>query len=1147
LFYAVEKLLEFKEVLGEFFCIWKSEAKSSVGTINLIEYNSEWIIDNAVVKPTMRWALSTLETTIVEKFINRYQIYYGTLQQTLESGGTTFLCSLLQMCQAYMHYMLLGIRNSILKDESMEMILKCHHPALGFFPLDTDLNAGLTGLDFLLFRTQRKFNVPTHTYVIEDLSPQANIEYEGKVQKDMSRDINSTKIPFANYKIWNKLVEEIGIESITELVKMIEQNPRQLYLPSKLWGDQQMSCALKLYQPGVKESLSMHQPNVRMAAASAYILTRPCMNAKPLGEEKRRSLYYMLSRSSQFYNDNNKQLTSEIQFPNQGEYEEFNDYLEHLLTTYFYQQSDMKRTGKYELAVWGSQSTSDVPITDLCMRAWWDYKSIKISNTMFRELWRQAKAKFGFLRDTESETKEATGLNSLELCNFLKSITSRVRKMKLQDVPAKGGSKEEVMTRLFWPSLKIRSDVNNIFLEKNLLRHRIFSILCYPYKLSFKRKLIIGFLEESVLLSRRFIDLPRAARRMKIFRDFLTTGNLINLISQIQQLKRGVIGFFVTRQDKGKGKAQKTYSGSGLWRGRVCGLGAQLSFNSEVCTEIRIIRLTDLLELSKTLKSVITEFKSKFPEMPEKSKSNLYLTSKGYFESNRYVVPNSIPVVIDGSVGVDVFDAVSDYDWSFKVSDTKLRIVCKASLDGGEERELTVLSDTYTSRDWDPSISEEFMDDPLFNSWQMSKPAKVTDILDTFGVDLSDRSINNMILKLKTERTLLKDNYDLIRFSKLLRSSISRSITGVNEVNIEDEPETSLPTVGMSVTDMALFNELCEWEDIEEDILNTIQEGAISESDIDSDEDLDDFDTIMDDAVDKIAEMFFSARDDDDSGLTSTFLGSFDMPESASFMKSITNWIANENHSDSFKMYFLGTMSKEEMRDKVHLPGELRSVMSVACGISFKDRYSVIRARELQDVSQAESMASSFTDEYLITKSSEELRDAITDMENFLPSARSVLKKKFESLIKKYKTELRALNSQGEHNMLGYIPYWLFIDKLISEIKKKGIWKKEIIDADLITIRSIVIADCMDVVARENKEGLMPDLLREDMFSVAWSDVVTSGLCKLLSHGLKVDMSVYLNEECAFYSNRDDFNKDLILNFAIKEIESRDSDTNFGR
>lgn len=1139
-FFALEKLLEMKEILAEFFSIWKSTAKSSVGTINMIEYNSEWIIDNAIIKPTTRWAFATLETVLVERFVTRQQIFYGTLQQTLEAGGSTFLCSLLQMSQAYMHYMLIGCKTSILAEDVLRMISRGHHVALGFFPLDTDMNAGLTGLDFLYFRTQTIYDVATHSYLMSELSPQALIDYEGKISKEVHRDLGSTRIPFSNYRIWNKLLDEMGVGTLESLIKRIEENPRALYLPDKNWLDQQMLCTLKLYQPGVRESLSSHQPSVRMAASSAYVITRPCVNLKGLGIEEKKSLYHVLLRQDQYFSDSMNAWETSVQFPNQEEYSDFNTYLNHLIETYFYQTADMKRTGKYDLLVWGSQQTSDVPVLDLCIRAWWDYKSIKISNTMFTELWRQSKAKYPFLRDSESETKESTNLNSLELMNFLKSISSKTRRLKLQDVPAKGGGKEEVLTRVYWPSTKVRSAAQLVSVESKALRHELFTLFSFPFKTSYKRKTAIDLLTNAPFLARRFIDLPRQARRMKIFRDFLVTGNLINLISQILQLKKGVVGFFTQRQDrKGKGKTSD-YVGVGEWRGKICGVGSVLKFKDDVVHEIQFERLTDFVELARTTNKLVKEFGFKSLEIPSPSKSGIYLKEGGKFESLRTVVNNSFPVTITQRAHIDVFDAVSDYDWKFKVTDTKMRITCTASLSGSPPREMTVLSDFFTNRDWDPMLVHEETGDDLFYFWKVGKPVPISLLVEAFGVLIRDDMIENKIYQLSQGQYLTNGDIDIGKLARVLWRGLSLSLTGSQLEHVRI-PETgphrggNMAGTGNSEDDR-LFQLLCEFEDIDESIMETLEGEKWGDVSSDSEEDgeLDPEDLLTDAMVEHLTQLFFIDQEEWDEAGSFKIETDLDLPDIRNFMMTVVNWLEGEDHEGLVKKFLMGALTPETLKAELKLPQELRLIVSLALLVLIQDKYSEINPADLQKATETQVSMSSFTQDYLVTKSRSDLVDAIQQLEAASQVVTGIILEKFQAMIKKYKLELRAIDSLSTNATLPLIPYWLFWGKLLSEMTKKKIWNKTVSDADLQTIRSIVIADCLDSINKQKMFGMVSDILCEDAFATAWSEVLTPGLCNLLSHGLNFHLQVDINEECVAYTGPEHAVNSVHLKFSVR-------------
>jgi hypothetical protein len=132
--YVVYSLLKWKEIFQKYVSIWPSEAKSSIGTLLLVEYNSEWWYRGKVLKPTFRWVSACLETTIVEMFYERMQIYYSQLSTAVETGVCTLTACIIQRCQAWLHYNIMGLNNHILRDFAIDKILRILSPAIGFFP-----------------------------------------------------------------------------------------------------------------------------------------------------------------------------------------------------------------------------------------------------------------------------------------------------------------------------------------------------------------------------------------------------------------------------------------------------------------------------------------------------------------------------------------------------------------------------------------------------------------------------------------------------------------------------------------------------------------------------------------------------------------------------------------------------------------------------------------------------------------------------------------------------------------------------------------------------------------------------------------------------------------------------------------------------
>lgn len=1111
-----EVLLEQKEEFAKYISIWKSESKSSVGCMNLIEYNSEWYIDGDLCKPTTRWAFACLETTLVEKFSTRLDIYYGVLTQTLESGGTTFLCSLIQMCQAYMHYMLLGCRNHILAREVLDMIISCHQVSLGFFPLDTDLNAGLTGLDFLMFRIYKKFDVPTHTYDIEELSPSAIVEYDEKIDKTVRRDINSTYIAFGNFYIWNKIIEEANVGTLEDILRIVNKNPRELYVPSRNWNSNKIGCSLKLFQPGVRSSLSSYQPNIRMMSSSSYVIGRACMRIPFTGRHEKHSLYSLLKQSDRFYNDRHMKTLRNIDFPHQTEYEDFDNYLDELVGKYFFQTVNMKRTDKSNILIWGSQLVSEIPLMDICIRGWWNVKAVKVSSTMFSSIWRQTKAKFSFIQDTCEDTCKVTGLNHLELFHFIQSIAKRQKKLRLQDTPNKNMTKESAMTRIYWPGIKLRSPISQVLSDIKILRHHIFCYLSFAHTLGHKQSSVISLLTNSIALESRYENLGRSAKRLKIMRDFIINGDVLDLIQKIESLKRGVVGFFKVRQEPRFIKKTTRYKGNGDWVGRVCGVSCNIIMTEKHVDRVTLERLTDLVELSTAIRNLVLEFGLEFMEIPKKSNSGLYLTKMGHFESSRQIVHDSCPVDIDSNLQIEVFDELDNYDWRLQISGTKLRITCQHKMPTNSDPSYTILSDTFTSNDWDPTTIPHNLEDTMFVKWQTGTPVSLHDIIDSIGIKPDHQGIKRMTGYLRRDDPYHHGIYDIKQLSFLARKYLENTYTNKLDQLVHEQLQEELKLKEISDLDVEGMQMLYTFDD---PVLDVMEKIDIAKEVTDSNSDLygeEDSDVIDDNILDRVRDIFFSVQDSYEIETLRKTIMRTSMPKENGFFLNLKQSIDLADLSNTMTNYFLMGDRHPEMIQQLKLGAEPQFVLSMALRKFTPSSYKPSSLLPLELATEAEVSMSSFSEDFLLTKDSAMLAETIDQLQKLLPSVSGLLKDKFEKLIKKYEVELKAINSQGEHSDLGKLSYWHFMDQLIERLQSLGIWEKNLPESDILTIRTILLADCLETVMSKTRIGLISEVDRDMMAAVAWSEIVSLGLLRLITMGLSLHLEVRLNNELIF-------------------------------
>jgi hypothetical protein len=102
---TAKRLLLWKERVSPYLSVFCNEVKSSIGTHDLIEYNSEWHVRHMLIKPTFRWVSASQELSVTERFIDRLRIYNQMISECLSGGASTLECSVIQLYQATMHYM----------------------------------------------------------------------------------------------------------------------------------------------------------------------------------------------------------------------------------------------------------------------------------------------------------------------------------------------------------------------------------------------------------------------------------------------------------------------------------------------------------------------------------------------------------------------------------------------------------------------------------------------------------------------------------------------------------------------------------------------------------------------------------------------------------------------------------------------------------------------------------------------------------------------------------------------------------------------------------------------------------------------------------------------------------------------------------
>jgi hypothetical protein len=788
-------MLNWKERVSRWFSIYTSRAKSAIGTLDIVEYNSEWFVKTSVIKPTFRWVSACLETTVVEKFIDRVRMNYNTMSQVLEGGGKVLECAMIQICQAWLHYMMLGLHNHILSDDVAAMIFSLKDPSLGFYPLDSDFIAGFTGVDFQLYHL---FKTTTYGRGLMPTSYQDPVieDEESPETKDVtvSRDLRSAKVKFGSLRIWFSMIRKMKVPELVSIVEEVEKNPYLLYSQQTSWEMSKYQIYLKVFQPGVKESVSSYSPVSRLMAASAYMINRPCITIlgsyldKNYTQMKARkmNLFTALEHKMIFVQASKKPKSEDI-FPFAKEYDEVLSYLQEVIRNHSFARQSFKTKTKQKILIF-EKHTNDVPVSQLCKKVWLKLGKLPLSSRQVLTFWNQYKLKYPFLKDSMEDTKKYLGLSTIELKNFLESLDSKPRHVVLLDTSAKSSNLLSSITRTFWSNTKIMLPTTIDSEESSFsIRSKCFSIITSCLSDIQKKYQISKILKNSKMLDVR--NPPSRVAKLKVFRDWQLDEDKDQIIFNISNQKLGSVGFFTARQ-RGYGKDRKGY---GEWRGSCLGIPTVIKMHNNTCTEIIIQRVYDMVSLGHLLSDLSKGFQLEAPLVFTDSEYWLSPTGKIVGGSGK---ASYIPMKVDQSLQVDIIDKISEYHWDWEIAENRLRLVAMPSMD----TKITVLSESFTAYDWDPSFVIE--EDGYLQSWSTGSSMPISiieeELLSAVKMTPSDtlKGMKDRSFRFTKSGWNLKSFIDLIKWM-LIEDEIP---------DIQEDPTLSSPKQEViSDTDLELL------------------------------------------------------------------------------------------------------------------------------------------------------------------------------------------------------------------------------------------------------------------------------------------------------------------------------------------------------
>jgi hypothetical protein len=715
-------IMSYKELVSSYMSITNS--RKSVECVPFtVEYNSEWFLKDKSIKPTFRWVAACSTLTVNETFINRYREFNNLLTSVLESGGSTFLSSLIQLSQATFHYKLMGSNNKTLFELFKNRMMKFPDPTLGFMPLSPDLACGALGFDYDLYRvaSQTKFG-PALVTLVETTEDSGLIQYEGMVderKRKIMRD--GGKFAFAEKSIWQSTVRRMGLQSKDELIEAIEDDPEIVFGMYHDWEHQKVSIALKMYSSGVRSSLGGHSPLFKMACASNFMLNRKFIKRTTSNTSESllvilRELHLQLE--SLTFTEEEAQESLRTCFPLLPQYKDYDREISEAYRSMVVLEANMRHRSRVVITVFDTPIPGNFSLMELCKRKWFGKRyNLPLGDTSFKAVWEEAKLNFPFVKDTLDETKAYLGMKTLQLKVLLESVYHKTRKLKLQDTQGRGGSTFSTLMRVYWPKTRVTCLTSSEGYGMDILLSNMFILCAGPFQKWWQSEQARIMLTNSFFLD----DVQSngsVSHKLKIMKMACDGKEPALILEQIRSSRLGVLGFFNVRQKR----VGKWYTGYGEWIGMIGSTSVKIILNNEKVERITLNSLSDPDFIARSLFTLLKELGG-MTFAPTPSNCGVVLSATGKLRSG-VILNDGIGITYDKDLQFTILETMAKSEIKLECSDFGLRLVSINDLG----HSVTVLSATMKSSYWIQECKTLVLD-KMFEHVHSDTPLLFKDVL----------------------------------------------------------------------------------------------------------------------------------------------------------------------------------------------------------------------------------------------------------------------------------------------------------------------------------------------------------------------------------------------------------------------------------
>ncbi len=282
---ACNFLFKLKANLGKYIGIYDS-IKTTAGTLEVLEFNSEFFFSDSQIRPTMRWIAAATTITERESLCGRQEELYNCLTSVISGGGSFSLAHMIQCAQMLIHYRLLGYGSCLLFHEFYNELKILGDPSLGFFLMDNPFCPGLLGFSYSVYRVIQSVGTFTlnqsYSFSLMSLMEQyqrvGSAGYGDLYKMDKCVEMTSSnslihvrQLALGDKKRWQRLINNMALPDWRTI---IDENPDILYRHPDNVLELRVRLAAMVHSPGIAESLSQANAVINTIASCVYAITR---------------------------------------------------------------------------------------------------------------------------------------------------------------------------------------------------------------------------------------------------------------------------------------------------------------------------------------------------------------------------------------------------------------------------------------------------------------------------------------------------------------------------------------------------------------------------------------------------------------------------------------------------------------------------------------------------------------------------------------------------------------------------------------------------------------------------------------------------------------------------------------------------------